>query len=159
MIYDSVIEILTRNNATFRIHEHAPMRTVSDHQEQLPFDIARFLKVLAFRVGDSRWVLIALKGRDRLDYRALADAVGASRGAVVAATPEELISVFGCEAGGVCPIPTRADIEVLLDLDATAIDVAYTGSSRIDRTLEIRMADLLRIVNPRVLPVRRPHQI
>jgi Cys-tRNA(Pro)/Cys-tRNA(Cys) deacylase len=158
MIYDSVIETLTRNGVAFRIHEHAPMRTVNDHQEQLPFDSARFLKVLAFRVGDSRWVLVALKGEDRLDYRALADAVGASRNAVAAATSEELASVFGCEAGGVCPIPKHADIEVFLDRDAAAIDFAYTGSSRMDQTLEIRMTDLLRIVNPRVLPLRRAQQ-
>jgi Cys-tRNA(Pro)/Cys-tRNA(Cys) deacylase len=158
VIYDEVIKILTRSNAAYRIHEHAPMRTVSDHQQQLHFDTARFLKVLAFRVGDARWVLVALRGTDRLDYRALADAVGASRGTVVAATPEELASVFGCEPGGVCPIPAQADIEVLLDDDAAAIDAAYTGSSRADRTLEIRMADLLRIVNPRVLPLRRLHE-
>jgi Cys-tRNA(Pro)/Cys-tRNA(Cys) deacylase len=155
MIYESVVETLTRNDATFRIHEHAPMRTVNDHQEHLTFDTERFLKVLAFRVGDERWVLVALKGEDRLDYRALADAVGASRGALTAASPEELASIFGCEAGGVCPIPAHDGIDVLLDRDAASIDVAYTGSSRVDRTLEIRMVDLLRIVNPRVLPLRR----
>jgi prolyl-tRNA editing enzyme YbaK/EbsC (Cys-tRNA(Pro) deacylase) len=158
MIYDSVIETLTRGNATFRIHEHVPMRSVSDHREQLAFDSARYLKVLAFRIGDARWALIALKGEDRLDYRALANAVGASRGAVTSATPEELASIFGCEAGGVCPIPAHAGIEVLLDHDAATIDVAYTGSGRADRTLEIRMADLLRIANPRVLSLRRQQQ-
>jgi uncharacterized protein (TIGR00730 family) len=155
MIYDQVIEILTRNKASFRIYQHAPMRTVTDHQEQLPFDTARFLKVLAFRVGDARWVLVALKGEDRLDFRALADAAGASRGAIVPAKSDELVAVFGCEAGGVCPIPIHADIEVFLDRDAAAIDVAYTGSSRVDRTLEIQMADLIRIANPLVLPLRR----
>jgi Cys-tRNA(Pro)/Cys-tRNA(Cys) deacylase len=131
------------------------MRTVSDHREQLPLDTARFLKVLAFRVGESRWVLVALRGADRLDYRALADATNAPRSAIVAATPEELESVFGCEAGGVCPIPAHAHIEVFLDRDAATIDTAFTGSSRIDRTLEIRMADLRRIADPRVLPLRR----
>lgn len=155
MSYEAAVATLTQHGAQFSIHEHASMRSVNDHEEHLPFDPARFLKVLAFRIGDARWALVALKGEDRLDYRALAGALGAWRGAVAAATPEELASIFECEPGGVCPIPARAEIEALLDGAATSIDVAYTGSSRSDRTLEIRMTDLLRIVQPRVMPLQR----
>ena len=155
MASDDVVRLLTERGVPFTVHEHAPMRTVSEHQALLPFDTARYLKTLVFRVNDSAWVLTALKGLDRIDYRRLADALGVSRAAIRAATPEEVASAIGCEVGGVCPIPLRDGVALLIDRDATSMDVVYCGSGRSDRTLELRMTDLLQLVNPRVVPLRR----
>ena len=155
MAADDVVRLLSERGVPFTLHEHTPMRTVSEHQTLLPFDTGSYLKTLAFRVRDGGWVLAAIQGLDRLDYRRLADALGVPRAAIRAATPEEVEATLGCEVGGVCPIPTRDGVELLVDSAAIDMDVVYCGSGRSDRTLEMRMADLLSLVRPRVVPLRR----
>lgn len=155
MTYEHILRTLTERGITFTMHEHAPVRSVEESRTLLPFDVQRYLKTLAFRTRECRWILAAMRGLDRLDYRRLVDAVGVPRSAIRAATPEEVVTALGCEPGAVCPIPAHADVIVLLDDAAVTMDAVYTGSGRADRTLEIGMADLLTLVQPRVLPLRR----
>jgi len=154
-MYEHIRRFLTAQDIDFTMHEHEPIRSVEDAQAHLPFPTDQLLKTLAFHVRDGGWILASLKGLDRLDYRRLAEAAGVSRAAVLGATPEEMVSVLGCEAGAVSPIPLNPDTTVLFDDTTATMDVIYTGSGRTDRTLEVRMADLLRVVSPRVVPLRR----
>ena len=155
MLHDQLRRLLSERDADFVIHEHEPVRTVEDSRASLPFDVGRYLKTLAFRAGDDRWLLAALRGLDRLDYRRLAGAAGVPRAAIRAATPAEVESLLGCEPGAVCPVPLRDAVELLVDEDAAAMDRVFTGACRGDRTLEIAMADLLRITDGHVVHLRR----
>ncbi len=61
--------------------------------------------------------------------------------------------------GGVTPFPPISEITVIIDLDAVTLNTVFCGIGPNDRTLEIRLSDLIDVVQPRVAPiaqVRKP---
>jgi Cys-tRNA(Pro)/Cys-tRNA(Cys) deacylase len=155
MSYDKVIEILTTSGVPFTMHEHPPLHTVAEMAEHLPFSPEQFVKTLAFKVKEQFWFLAATPGAARLDYRKIAAAYGISRSHIIRPEPAEVSAVLGFDQGGVCPIPTAAGVRVIVDPAAAALETVFCGGARNDRTLEIRMADLLRITGAAVQPIAR----
>jgi Cys-tRNA(Pro)/Cys-tRNA(Cys) deacylase len=153
--YDKIIRLLNERGIHFTIHEHEAIKTVFDAEEKLPFPKERFLKTLVFKFKDSGWLLVALKGLDRIDYRKLAYALNVDRHKLIQPSPEEVEGVLGYEIGGVCPIAVRDDIQVIFDRGATSLGTVYCGSGRNDRTLEIRLHDLLQVTQAQVFPLVR----
>ena len=150
-MYDTLVERLKQENAQYIIHEHQETRTYADAMEKLSFPGDRLLKTVAFRTRQGKWILTALRGEDRVDYRKLAGALGVRRDDVFRASPEEVQAVLGVEVGAVGPIPTAAQVEVLFDDRVTTTDTVFCGIGRPDRTLEIILSELVRITGGRVL--------
>jgi Cys-tRNA(Pro)/Cys-tRNA(Cys) deacylase len=148
---DQIAPTLQAHGVPFTIHTHAPLRTVQDYLGHFPLE--QMLKTVAFRVKDGPWVLVALRGADRVDYRRLADALGVKRAALVSPSADEVEAVLGVPPGGVSPVPPLPGMIVLFDRGTLDLDTVYCGAGRPDQTLEIRLPDLLRVVQPRVAPV------
>ena len=153
--YDNIIGRLKKEGISFTIHEHKATRTVNDAEENLPFPKESFLKTVVFKLKNADWILAALKGQDSVDYRKLATACGAKRGDIIRPPAEEVETALGYAIGGVCPIPVNNSIAVVFDSEVIAMDTVYCGSGRNDRTLEIKLRDLLRISGGRILPLAR----
>jgi Cys-tRNA(Pro)/Cys-tRNA(Cys) deacylase len=138
----------------FTIHEHVVSRTVADAASLLSFPPEAFLKTIAFRLKRGGWVLAALRGQDRVDYRGLAAALGVSRRDLQPMEPSELLADLGYPIGGVGPVPPNDATRVVFDSRAVAeLDVIYCGAGRDDRTLEVRLADLLGACDGQVAPI------
>lgn len=156
--YEAIVTLLTAHNVPFTIHEHTPSYTVADAQERLLFPLERLLKTVAFKVKARGYVLAAVRGPDRIDYRKLAAACGTNRTHVVRLTPEEVAEVFGVEVGSVSPIasPEREErVEVFFDNRVPTHETVFCGIGRPDRTLEIHLMDLVRITRGQILPLIR----
>lgn len=151
--YEAIIALLTARAIPFTIHEHVPSYTVADAGERLPFPVERLLKAIAFRIKAGGYLLAAVRGPDRIDYRKLAAASGAKRADIVRLTPEEVIDVFGMEIGSVSPIPLREGVAVLFDTQVPTEATVFCGIGRADRTLEILLADLVPITEGRIVPL------
>ena len=151
MSHDQIAPILQAHGVPFTIHTHAPLRTVQDYLGHFPLE--QMLKTVAFRVKDGPWVLVALRGADRVDYRRLADALGVKRAALVSPSAAEVEATLGVPPGGVSPLPPLPGLVVLFDQGTLTLDTVYCGAGRPDQTLEIHLPDLLRVVQPRVAPV------
>jgi Cys-tRNA(Pro)/Cys-tRNA(Cys) deacylase len=149
---------LERSGARFAIHEHAAAPTVAEAQARLPFPLDRFLKTVAFRLGGrdagapgpdgtagAGWVLVALRGVDRVDFRKLADALGVRRGDLARPSPDEIRAELGLPFGGVGPIPPIDGIRVLFDAAALDLGTVYCGVGSDTRTLEIDVRDLVAV--------------
>ncbi len=149
-MYEAIVRQLTERGVRFRIHRHPVAATVAEAQARLPFPPEQFLKTLAFKVRDGGWVLAALRGLDRIDYRKLAEAVVVKRAELRQPGPEEVQAELGFAVGGVCPFPPTPDTVVIVDRDAARLDVVYCGIAREDSTLEIGLRDLLALTNARV---------
>lgn len=150
---ERMIALLTTHGVTFRVHEHGVARTVADAVETLPFPPEQMLKTIVFRVKDGPWVLAALKGFDRVDYKKLAASLGVRRTDITRPDPMEVAATLGYAMGGVCPIPPNDATQTIVDAHAArALDTVFCGIGRDDRTLEIGLADLIAIANARVLP-------
>src|SRR6266536_4441360 len=143
-IEERIAERLRTRGVAFTIHEHVVSRTVSDAMSRLAFSPDAFLKTIAFRLKRGGWVLAALRGQDRVDYRGLAAALGVSRRDLLAMEPAEILADLGYPVGGVGPVPPNDATRVVFDSVAVEqLDVVYCGAGRDDRTLEVRLADLV----------------
>jgi Cys-tRNA(Pro)/Cys-tRNA(Cys) deacylase len=129
--------------------------TMQDVEERLPFPADRLLKTLVFRVKGSGWGFAVVRGRNRVDYRKLASALGVSREAIEVPSVDELARELGVEIGGICPISTRPDVRTVFDDGIGEMDVVFCGVGRNDRSLEIELAELLRVTGGQVVRIVR----
>jgi Cys-tRNA(Pro)/Cys-tRNA(Cys) deacylase len=153
--YDAIVTFLTTRGVHHIIHEHIPSYTVADAEEHLLFPLERLLKTVAFRVRARGYVLAAVRGPDRIDYRKLAAACGVKRTDVVRLTPEEVTEVFGVEVGSVSPIALQEGVQVFFDTQVSMHETVFCGVGRPDRTLEIHLMDLVQITRGQILPLIR----
>jgi prolyl-tRNA editing enzyme YbaK/EbsC (Cys-tRNA(Pro) deacylase) len=69
-------------------------------------------------------------------------------------TPDEVSADLGYPIGGVGPVPPNEQTRTIFDTLAVAeLDVVYCGAGRPDRTLEVRLADLIGACDGRVAPI------
>ena len=154
---ERIVEHLTRRGVPFAIHEHVVARTVADALERLPFSPDAYLKTVAFRLKAGGWVLAALRGADRVDYRGLAAALGVGRRDLHQMTPDEVADDLGYPLGGVGPVPTNPQTRTVFDaLAVQELDTVYCGAGRPDRTLEARISDLIAACDGLTAPIAQP---
>jgi Cys-tRNA(Pro)/Cys-tRNA(Cys) deacylase len=154
---DQIVERLTARGVAFTIHEHVVARTVADALERLPFSAEAYLKTVAFRLKAGGWVLAALRGADRVDYRGLAAALGVGRRDLHQMAPDEVAADLGYPLGGVGPVATNEQTRTVFDtLAVETLDTVYCGAGSPDRTLEARIADLIAACDGLVAPVAQP---
>jgi len=155
MTYDKIIGLLSKKGIHFKIHEHEVIRTITDVDEKLPFPKEKLLKTVVFKMKNSFWILAAVKGEDRVDYRKLASFFGVKRNDLACPSPEEVESSLGFEIGGVGPIPLNNSTKAVFDSSLLGLDIVYCGSGRNDRTLEVKLDDLLQASKAIVVPFVR----
>lgn len=154
---EQIVEHLTVRGVPFTIHEHVAARTVADALERLPFTPDAYLKTVAFRLKAGGWVLAALRGADRVDYRGLATALGVGRRDLHQMTPDEVAADLGYPLGGVGPVPTNRQTRTVFDtVAAQVLDTVYCGAGRPDRTLEARIVDLIAACDGVTAPIAQP---
>ncbi|MBW4565590.1 MAG: YbaK/EbsC family protein [Mojavia pulchra JT2-VF2] len=153
MVYDKIIKLLTENGIDFKIHTHEVIKTITDVEEKLPFPKNRLLKTVVFKIRNSSWILAAVKGEDRVDYRKLASSLEVHRSDLICPSPEEIKSILDFEIGGVSPIPTSDDTKAVFDSALLSMNFVYCGSGRNDRTLEIGVEELLQLSKAKVISI------
>ena len=154
---EQIAERLAAHGVAFTIHEHVVARTVADALERLPFSPDAYLKTVAFRLKAGGWVLAALRGVDRVDYRGLAAALGVGRRELHQLTSDEVAADLGYPIGGVGPVPTNEQTRTVFDALAVGrLDTVYCGAGRPDRTLEVGLADLIAACDGLVAPIAQP---
>ena len=151
---DAIVERLRARGVSYTIHEHVASRTVADAMTLLPFDPDAYLKTVAFRLKAGGWALAALRGADRVDYKGLAAALGVGRRDLHQLAPDEVAADLGYPIGGVGPVPPNAQTRTIFDQAAVdVLDTVYCGAGREDRTLEVRLADLIRACDGLIAPI------
>jgi Cys-tRNA(Pro)/Cys-tRNA(Cys) deacylase len=151
-----ILETLRQSGAPYAIHDHEVSRSFAEGVERLPFPPELLLKTVVFKLPGG-WALVTLHGGDRVDFRALADALGTKRADLRQASAEEIMATFGVEIGGVSPIPTADGVSASLVFDqrCAAMETIYCGTGLASQTLEIRAADLLAITGAKIAAISR----
>ena len=158
--HERIVEVLRASGVRFEIHRHQVAPTVAEARAKLRFPFEQFLKTVAFRLksgaeGDG-WVLVALRGQDRVDYRKLADALGVRRGDLIGPSPEEILDGLGLPFGGVGPIPSSEGTRVVFDTAALELGTVFCGVGSDEHTLEIGVHDLVAVTAGLVATVAQP---
>jgi Cys-tRNA(Pro)/Cys-tRNA(Cys) deacylase len=153
--YERVMEMLREAGAAYTLHEHPPVRTIAEaylHARHLTHNL---LKTVAFKIKDGPWILAAVPGSARIDYRQLAAAFGVKRTDLRAVSPREVEDSLGFEVGGVGPFSIGEDVEVVFDGSLAELHHIFCGSGRNTRTVRMELADLTALPRVRIRPIIR----
>lgn len=134
-----VAAVLGRLGDSVRLHGHPRWRTTEELRpglESQGFDAQAMLKTLAFQ-APAGIALVTLRMLDKVDYAAVARALGVPRSALGLLDGATLQSQLGMEPGAVCPFAERSDVRLLLDARALANTTIYCGSGTLSCTVEI----------------------
>lgn len=149
--FNNLLEIVVQSGVGFTLHEHLPVRTMEDAEQNLSFVAGRIVKTVAFRTRDDRLVLAALRGTGRVDYPRLAALAGVNRRDLSPLAPDEVREFLGVEPGSVSPLMQRDGATLFIDDDVLTIGpTVYCGIGRPDRTLELAPAALVQLAGGRI---------
>lgn len=131
----SVTETLDAAGIPYVVHTHPPIRTEADlHLTGLEF--ATSVKTLAFELPDGRLALVAVPGPAKVQYGAVARALGVSRSALRQADEDRVVAL-GMEPGGVSPICGDPDVLVVVDESVVGMGQVFCGGGTSTTTLQI----------------------
>jgi len=134
------------------LEHRVPHRLIhTDLTPVAPLTRQRWLTTVAFHTGRGEWTLAVIRLGDAIDLARLARVVGVRPADLSPVSAEDARWALGCDPAGVAPIPPVARARVIFDEAVTQLDVAWCGSGRCDRTLEIRVRDLLDLTGGRVV--------
>lgn len=128
MAYHRIMNLLNRSGVEFRLHAHEPVRTIEEARTKAPHLSRNLLKTIAFRIKDSDFIMAAVEGTHRVDYRKLAGVFDVGRRALLSISPDDLEKALGFEVSGVGPFPVREDVRVVLDDRLTGLGKLFCGS-------------------------------
>ncbi len=153
--YDKIIQLLAEAKVHYTIHEHEAIRTVDEVVDKLPYLAPIMVKTIAFSLKDGHIILVAIHGKDRIDYRKVAKAVGTNRRNVRSMSPEEVLATLGYEVGSVGPFVLQEGVSVLFDEHVAQMSTLNCGSGKTTATLELAFTDLLQVTNGEVLSLAK----
>lgn len=141
------------------VYPGVPTPTVPDAAAALGVQPQQILKSLVF-LADGEPLLVLATGEARIDYRALAGALGISRKRLRLATPEAALMVSGYEVGAMPPFGHRRALPSLLDerglpAEAAAPEevILYGGGGSRSALLELSLATLREVTKARLVPL------
>jgi Cys-tRNA(Pro)/Cys-tRNA(Cys) deacylase len=141
---------------TFTVHEYAhDQRSESfglEAARALGLDPDRVYKTLLATV-DGRLVVAVVPVSSKLDLKALARAVGASKAAM--ADVKEAERATGYVAGGISPFGQKRAHQTVVDETAELWDTVYVSGGRRGLDVEIAPADLVEVTGAIVAGVSR----
>ena len=150
----SVTGALDAVGIPYVVHTHPPIRVEADlHLTGLDFQTS--VKTLAFELPDGRLALVAVPGPAKVQYGALARALGVSRSALRPADERRVVAL-GMEPGGVSPICPDTSVVVVLDVAVVGMGTVYCGGGTSATTIEIDAAAIARVAaSPVIAPVTK----
>ena len=153
--YDKIIQLLDDAKIQYIVHEHEAIRTVDEVVDKLPHLAAIMVKTIAFVLKDGRIILVAIHGKDRIDYRKVAKAVGTNRRNVRSMSPDDVLATLGYKVGSVGPFILQENVSLLIDEHVAQMPTLNCGSGKTTATLELSFTDLQRVTNGQVLSLAR----
>lgn len=138
--YFKICTLMKNNNIQYEEFSHEDITTFEQGMQLVKFERDKIVKTLAYKL-DETIVLVAILGKDRLDYKKLAELLSIKRKQLTMMSKEE-IEELGFEIGGVSPIVPDKNVEVFLEQKIRNLDYIYCGMGAKCKTLKISPKDL-----------------
>lgn len=97
------------------------------------------VKTLVVRAGGGSFVALALRGKNRVDFKKVRKLFGSK---TELAKPEEVLRVVGVPIGAVCPV--LVGIPLYFDRKVLGLGNVHMGSGDLKHGLEMKLGDLLK---------------
>jgi Cys-tRNA(Pro)/Cys-tRNA(Cys) deacylase len=121
--------------------------------EALGLDPSEVFKTLVAQIDNRDLVVAIVPVNARLDFKALAAALGGRRAAMVEADHAERAT--GYVLGGISPLGQRRQLTTVLDASAEAHDRIHVSAGRRGMEIALAPADLVRLTDATVAPIAR----
>jgi Cys-tRNA(Pro)/Cys-tRNA(Cys) deacylase len=152
---ERIVRRLEKSGLEFELHDHAPVRTIDEARAIVPHLTRNLLKTVVFRVKNGDWVLSAVHGEDRIDYKKLAAALEVKRTDLRSISPDQVEKNLGFQIGGVGPFPVKDDVRVVIDEKLLGIGRVFCGSGVNTETVEIDLDSLVEVAEAEVAPISK----
>lgn len=153
--YEQLIEFLDKNNAKYRLVDHAPEgRTeVVSQMRGNPLDQAAKCMVIMLKLGrkETKYVLAVVPGDARLDMNALKAMYAATYGSFASADVAEKLT--NCAPGTILPFSFNPELEALLDPSMLAHDEIVFNAARLDQSMYLNAQDYARLANAKQVKI------
>ena len=155
-VFDRLVSMFTKENARFRIIEHAPEGRSDLVAGVRGTSIAQGAKAIVCAIpvhGDrEQYVLAVLAGDRRVDMKAVAKAVGGRKGSFAPTSLAEELT--GCVVGAIPPVAFNSSLKLVVDKQFLEREshIAF-NAGRLDRSIVIDAADYARIVCPATVSI------
>ncbi|MEX0366527.1 MAG: prolyl-tRNA synthetase associated domain-containing protein [Ruegeria sp.] len=147
---DALLAQLAEWGLDYRLHEHAPLRTVEasravEDQFMVPGENALRVKNLYLRDKKKRNYLVTLEQSREIDLKGLGAALGV--GNLSFGSPDRLMQNLGIRPGAVSPLAmingVNNNVRFFMDTAAQEAEVIYMHPLVNDRTVAMAQADVM----------------
>lgn len=147
---ESVLAWLQSHAPDLKLIDHSrSTATVAEAAEVLGVEPGRIAKTLAFRVGETVYLLLA-RGDARLDNAGCKAELG---GRPRMLDPEETLAVTGHAVGGVYPFGLATDLPIVADRSLLAYPTVFPAAGTRTSSVEIEPERLAQLVGARWVSV------
>lgn len=156
ILHARILALLDEAGVPYRVHEHAPVRTIEDAFAFAPHLTTNLVKTIAFEIADSTRVVFAAVGTHaQVDYKRLAAHCGCNRRALRLLPPWRVEAELGFEVGGLGPFAIGDAHMAVIDRAVLALPYLRCGAGVRTRTLELAPADLVRATGADMADIAR----
>jgi Ala-tRNA(Pro) deacylase len=149
--YTKLIDLLDQNGAQYRLIDHPEEGRTEIVSAMRGNNVAHAAKciIMMVKIGkkDKRFVLGVVPGDARVNLntvKALFD------GSYISFASQDIAEqLAGCVAGTVLPFAFSKDLILIVDPALRESEFIYFNAARLDRSLELKTSDYLKIANPR----------
>jgi Ala-tRNA(Pro) deacylase len=153
-VFDRLVALLEAEKADFRVIEHEPegrSELISKIRGNHPSQAAKAMVVAVKAAEGRKFVLAVLPGDRRVNFGAIAKAVGGKKAALAA--PEEAKRLTDCEMGAVPPFSMSSDLTLVVDPDLLTHDSIAFNAGRLDRSMFLSTKSYIAVAKPLVAPI------
>lgn len=155
MAHQKVMHMLETGGFPYTVHTHPKVCTIDDAERLVPHLTHNLIKTVVFRIKDSHWILAAVNGHARIDYKRLARAFGVNRKLIRAVSPDTVEEQLGFEIGGTGPFPIMDTIKIIMDESLAGVGAIFCGSGKNTVTIEMDITDLTRLISPIITKITK----
>ncbi len=153
-MFDRIVTLLNAENARYRIINH-PAEGSSERVAEIRGTlVSQGAKAMLCSIKDQpgQLVLAILPGDQRVDFRKVAQSVGATKASF--ATADEATAKTGCAIGAIPPFSFSPDIRLVVDpqLLSRHEEIAF-NAGRLDTSIVLNSADYRRIAAPLLVDI------
>ncbi|NDJ57256.1 YbaK/prolyl-tRNA synthetase associated domain-containing protein [Enterobacteriaceae bacterium 4M9] len=156
-IHQQLLDLLTRENARFRVMEHEPVGKCEAVSELRGTALGQGAKALVCKIkgnGVNQHVLAILAADQQADLAKIAVHIGGLRASL--ASPAEVDALTGCVFGAIPPFSFHSALKLVADplIFERFDDIAF-NAGQLDKSIILNAQDYLRIAQPELVAFRR----
>jgi Cys-tRNA(Pro) deacylase len=142
---------LKNRNVEYKILFHGETYSAEKASRELGISLENVAKTVVFVNEKKEPLIVIVQGGRKVNQDRLAKMLGLKK--LRLATGEEVLSHTGYEAGAVPPVGHVKQLPAVVDETLLSKEKVYAGGGAVNATLEISTADIVRILNAKIMRV------